>query len=204
MDTQIVGWKKIPYSEQAMVALEQLPKGKTMAVRVKHVKNGKIQIEFAQKIDSADSSVNVLSIFNKSDKRFSQNGPRRTWLTAEKADALKIAGIKLDDSVPYQEILKVMDTYQGLEYNLKITEKLESEYTSEEINSDVLNFKRAGKDGNFFYSKNGQRVVQEIDLVLTQPGVPVAHSYIEGTYEKSSNIVTSLIEDNFEKEGARL
>lgn len=191
---QIVGWKDIPYSEQAEKALAELKKGEVLAVRAKHVKNGKIQIEFAQRIDAPTATNNLLGAFNASDNRFSNRGPRRTWLTAEPVDAKKLLGLELSDDVAHADILNVVSSINGFIPALQITEKLESELTDSQAMAKENYLKQAGAGGNFFYAEgSNERVCQFVDLVGLNPGQEVNHTYIKGAFKSATNVIGSAV-----------
>ena len=79
-------------------SLETLTPGQTLLVHARKVNGGKLQLEFAEKLQQADRPVNALAVFNKSDDRFSNGaGARRAWMTVEPSDASEILGIDLSD-----------------------------------------------------------------------------------------------------------
>jgi hypothetical protein len=81
-------------------SLQGLQVGQTLLLQARKVSGGKIQLEFAEIVQSRSNTVNPLALFNKSDDRFSQAGARRAWLTAEQKDASAYLGIDLSDSNP--------------------------------------------------------------------------------------------------------
>ena len=72
-------------------SLDSLKHGETLLVSARKVANEKIHLEFAEQI-KASTSVNVLSLLNKSDDRFSSNA-RRAWVTAEPIDATELFNV---------------------------------------------------------------------------------------------------------------
>ena len=76
-------------------SLQGLQAGQTLLVSARKVAGNKIQLEFAEIVQSRSNTVNPLSVFNKSDDRFSQAKPRRAWMTAEPKDASSILGVDL-------------------------------------------------------------------------------------------------------------
>lgn len=193
MGKVLTPWAEIEYSDAAKEFLKNLPKGQVGIVRARHVNGDKIQIEFAQKLDSPTTNRNAVSIFNASDARFSQNGPRRAWVSATAIDAMRIANISITDEESHKEILKPMGSFNGNSFSLQITEKLESELNENQKNNLNNYLKRAGKEGSFFHAENGERVAQIIDLVIVEPGKSVNHTYISGDYKSTANVVGSLI-----------
>ena len=59
-------------------SIDSLKKGDTLLVGARKVSNGKIQMEFAEIIQSADRALSALTVLNKSDDRFSSRA-RRAW-----------------------------------------------------------------------------------------------------------------------------
>lgn len=191
---QIVGWKDIQYSEAAEKALSELKKGQLLAVQMKHVSNGKIQVEFAERIDAPNATNNLLGLFNKSDERFSNRGPRRMWLTTQPQDLKELLGLELAADTPHADILTVVTDIKGFKPALQITEVIESQLSESQQMSKNYDVKRAGKDGNFFYCEaTGERVFQYIDLVGLAPGQEVNHSYIKGAFKPATNVISSAI-----------
>lgn len=165
--------------------------GQVMLVSAKGVKGDKVSLEFAQNITS---SINLVSLLNASDERFSQNGPRRAWLTGTREDIQK--QFKIDVSkLELGEVLEIGQlnpTIQGVKLNIEIIETINgTEY-------DVANFattaKRAGKDGAFITDKNGNFIYQKLSVVAREP----KHVFIEDTMQRAegvSNTASSAIED---------
>ena len=69
-------------------SLEGLQAGECLLMSARKVNNGKIQLEFAEKIAAKDRPISALTVLNASDSRFS-SGARRGWATAEPIDASK-------------------------------------------------------------------------------------------------------------------
>lgn len=194
MEKTIIGWKNIPYSDAAQKALADLPKGKVLAVRMKHVNGGKIQIEFAQRIDSpSGGAVNLLGAFNASDDRFSNRGPRRVWLSVQPTELESLLGLTLADDTPHADIIKEFNSIvvggQTLTPAIQITEIKEGDL-NERMSAAKENYlKRAGKDGNYFYaSDDNQRVAQVLSLVGLTEGQTPNHTYIEGSFKSAPTL----------------
>lgn len=201
--SNIIGWKQVPYSEEANQALTSLKKGEVLAVRAKKVKNGKIQIEFAEKIERPGTTINALGLFNKSDDRFSASGPRRTWVTAEINDASKILGedISFPEGASHIDILKVVPSYQGMNFKIRVIEIPESQMDEDDLKYPNNNLKSNGK-GKFFFTPSGERVGVKTDLVLVAPGDSTPHVYLESELARGeSGTVRDFKDDKAEKAG---
>ena len=70
-------------------SLKELQVGETLLTVARKVANGKIQLEFAEKVTAKDRPMSALTVLNSSDTRFS-SGARRSWAIAEVADAADI------------------------------------------------------------------------------------------------------------------
>ena len=82
-------------------SLDTLNLNDTLLVSARRVSNGKISLEFAEIIKSADRAVSALTLLNASDSRFSGR-PRRAWVTAEPSDAGKIFKMSFDDDAAWE------------------------------------------------------------------------------------------------------
>jgi hypothetical protein len=146
-------------------SLQGLQAGQTLLVSARKVAGNKLQLEFAEIVKTQSNAVNPLAIFNKSDERFSQGGPRRAWLTAEPKDAAKYLGIDLTETNPNWtidsmgrevislNILNPIANIQGEAIPLKV-EVVETvtptDYQAANIDTSA---KRRGKDGAFITHK---------------------------------------------------
>lgn len=193
MDT-LIGWKDITYSPEAEKALQELKEGKTMAVRMKHVANGKVQIEFAQKFNSPNPVKSALGLLNKSDDRFNfSSGARRAWETGQPEDIKALFGFEIPEGKDSVEILKTLPEVNGNEFSLQIIEVTESQYrernsarTNPDAEEYIINkLKRAGSDGHFFYTETGERVISEPMLVVAPKGVAIENTYLKGSFKSS-------------------
>jgi len=113
-------------------SLDTLKSGETLLVSARQVANGKISLEFAEKITSKDRPVSALTILNASDDRFS-SGARRGWATAEPVDASKAIGINFGDDGEWysSDRGEMMDLdilnpeFNGTRFRVQITETTE-------------------------------------------------------------------------------
>lgn len=146
-------------------SLQGLQAGQTLLVSARRVAGNKVQLEFAEIVRTQSSAVNPLSLFNKSDDRFSQGGARRAWLTAEPKDASVYLAIDITDTNPNWtvdamgrevlslNILNPVANIEGEQIPLKV-EVIEtvtpSEYQAANLDTAA---KRRGKDGAFITHK---------------------------------------------------
>ena len=77
-------------------SLKELQVGETLLTVARKVANGKIQLEFAEKVTAKDRPLSALTVLNASDSRFS-SGARRGWATAEVLDASEIFDVNFGD-----------------------------------------------------------------------------------------------------------
>ncbi len=172
--------------------LEDLQPNQVLLLTARKVSNGKIQVEFAEKIQSKDRPMNALSLLNASDSRFS-SGARRAWVTAEPADAYERLGINFgDDGEWYDtekgEMLDLMILNPGVDlygnkvyFRVLITETTEA--TEWQLDNIERAAKRAGKEGDFI-TTNGQYIFSNTSAVLAPQGVEIAHTFIESDNQR--------------------
>lgn len=181
METKIIGWKNIPLTDKAKSFLKDLPQGICVALRMKHVNSSKeglpkIQVEYAEKIKS-NRPQSLLQELNSEDDRFS-SGAQRHWITGDASVIESIYG-KIPEGEASVEILdKLPNTYRML-----VTEVTESQLTDTEQEYTENYLKRAGQDGNYFYTPNGERVAVRRDVVKVEAGAEPNHTYLEGSYQ---------------------
>jgi hypothetical protein len=185
--TKVVSWKDIPYSKDLQKSIKAMPKGVVMAVRMKHVNSSelpKVQIEFAEKI-GAQRVQNAVSFFNSDDDRFS-SGAQRCWITSSIEIATKEFG-EIPEGEASVEINKLMTKdIDGQMFRLQHIEDVESNLTESEMDYADNYLKRAGKDGNYFYTPEGERVISRNSLVQVPVGEEVEHVYLKGTFRSES------------------
>ncbi len=146
-------------------SLQGLQVGQTLLLQARKVSGGKIQLEFAEIVQSRSNTVNPLALFNKSDDRFSQAGARRAWLTAEQKDASAYLGVDLSDNngdwtvdnsgreILELNILNPTIEINGEKHSLKVqvTETVTpTDWQAQNIDTAA---KRRGKDGAFITHK---------------------------------------------------
>ena len=172
-------------------SLEMIQENQTILLSARKVNGGKIQLEFAELIKTTATSVNPLSLFNKSDERFSTgNKARRAWLTAQASDASAILGLDLSDNGKWSvdgmgrevlelNILNPVATINGTEHKLclEIVETIEpTEWQASNLQTSA---KRRGKDGAFITHKgmyifaNTRIVFDKANHVMLEPDATV-------------------------------
>lgn len=133
----------------------------------KGVKGGKVQLAFAQVVNTGNNPTNVLGLLNASDDRFNQSKPRYAWLSAQPADVNKLLGLNLTLAEGEELQLDMVDPrfvgFEAQTLNIQITE------TTKGNEYEVANFektaKRAGKDGDFIMH-NGMYIYVRTSVVL--------------------------------------
>jgi len=134
-------------------SLDSLKHGETLLVSARKVANDKIHLEFAEQI-KATTSVNVLSLLNRSDDRFSSNA-RRAWVTAEPIDATELFNLDFGPTAEWYmsdkgEILDLNilnPTMSGTRCRILIEETIDgTEWQNENVKTAA---KRKGKDGDY-------------------------------------------------------
>ena len=156
-------------------SLETLTPGQTLLVQARKVNGGKLQLEFAEKLQAQDRPVNAISMFNMSDDRFSTgNGARRAWLTVEPTDASTLLGVDLeaeeyttDASGREVMLLNILNpSVNDAPLRVQIVETIDaSEWDAANIETRA---KRRGKDGDFITHK-GMYIFTQSTVVLGEP-----------------------------------
>ena len=171
-------------------SIESLQPGQTLLVGARQVSNGKIQLEFAEKVSASDRPVSALSLLNASDSRFS-SGARRSWTTAEPAHASKTFGVDFSESNDkwydsergMQMDLNILNPAvelngQSYRFKLRIVEVTSKEANEWELDNVERAAKRAGKDGDYI-THNGDYIFSRTEMVLTKPDQKVEHTLLE-------------------------
>ncbi len=118
--------------------LDTLKTGQTLLLRARKVKNGKIQLEWAEKFKQGTGGRNAVTRFNASDPSFS-SGAQRAWFSGTVQDTLEALGLDLgddneswyidtskeDQEVMDLNILNPVDVETGDMYKMEITETVE-------------------------------------------------------------------------------
>lgn len=153
-------------------SLEALTPGNCLLVQARKVANGKVQLEFAERLEGG-SSANPLSVFNKSDDRFASSGARRAWMTVEPVDASELLNVDLTSGYTTnergQEVKPLMvhnPEALGQALRVQITETVEpSEWQMENLETAA---KRRGRDGDYI-THNGMYIFANSNVVFGEP-----------------------------------
>ena len=161
-------------------SLSTLEAGNSLLVQARRVSGGKIQLELAEVVNASEP--NLVSMFNKSDERFSQSGARRGWMSVEPSDASENLGIDLSDVNPGwttndrgHEILplNILNPKIGKDVlRLQIVETTEP--TAYQASNLETTAKRKGKDGDFI-THNGDYIFSSGRFVSGQVGEVIDH-----------------------------
>ena len=166
-------------------SISTLNAGEILLVHARQVSGGKVQLELAEKIASAQT-VNPLSVFNKSDQRFSSGGARRAWLTAEPADASEYLGIDVTENAQGWTVDEMGRTILPLNIKSPTIQigdsthslRVEVEETTEPNEYQAANLetsaKRAGAGGAFIMHE-GNYVFSNTRVVFDEP----SHTFLK-------------------------
>ena len=160
-------------------SLSTLKAGEVLLVHARQVAGGKVQLELAEKIATSET-LNPLSIFNKSDSRFSSGGARRAWLTAEPSDATEYLGIDVSTEAEGWTVDEMGRTILSLNVknpsicvgNSTHTLRVEVEETTEPNEWQASNLETAAKRagaGGAFIMHNEKYVFSNTRVVLDTP-----------------------------------
>tara|TARA_R110000824_G_scaffold15966_3_gene66771 strand:- start:120 stop:707 length:588 start_codon:yes stop_codon:yes gene_type:complete len=160
-------------------SISTLKAGEVLLMHARQVSGGKVQLELAEKIASAQT-INPLSIFNKSDERFSSGGARRAWLTAEPTDASEYLGIDVSEDAEgwaVDDMGRTILSLNILNPSVKVGDsthnlRVEVEETTEPNDWQSANLetsaKRAGAGGAFIMH-DGKYVFSNTRIVFDMP-----------------------------------
>ena len=178
--------------------IEDLAPGQLLLVTAKRVKGGKYQLEFAQKIANPNSRPqSIIGVLNASDERFNNpaSSARRAWIAGTAVDIKKMLDVDVSDlaEVGAEKELNILSpTIAGNALNIQITE------TTKGDEYDVANLaktaKRAGKDGDFIYSADGEHIFVKSTVVTGEAN----HVFLSNTTREavsSVQAIDDLLED---------
>jgi len=151
-----------------MKNIQNLEKGQTLLTSVRKVNGGKFQIEIAEIIENPNAQVNVASLLNAGDSRFSASTgkPRRAW-QAGTAEGLAAVGIDVESlsfsSIDGKEIATVNmlnPEIGGTRLHVRLVDSLEADYEGQAPKQVT------DKDGNItYFMKDGQHIYQSTQIV---------------------------------------
>ena len=172
--------------------IEDLQPGESLLVDAKKVKNGKIQLHFAERISNGDRPMSALTILNASDPRFS-SGARRAWATAEVSDAAERFNVNFGDDGDWyvgqdskgEEVelldLNILNPFIDVNGNkfmfkIQVNETINAnEWQAENLERAA---KRRGAKGDYI-THNGDYIFSNTTVVLVPNGVEVKHIFLE-------------------------
>lgn len=161
-------------------SLDTLKSSQCLLVGSRRVRNGKVQLEFAEVLEgSSRSNSDALAAFNTSDDRFSATKARRAWMPVEPVDATELLGVDLTSGYTAtengQEVkpLNILNPVAlGNSLRVQITETVEpTEWQMENLEASA---KRKGKDGDFITHK-GMYIFANTKVVFGEP----KHTFLE-------------------------
>ena len=154
-------------------------------VSAKMVNGGKAQLAFIQELSLPNAQPkNILAMLNKSDDRFKQtNGKTYAWVSGEVSDIEETFNLELTELVnvgDVQELNISNPTIQGQELNIQLTETTKgSDYDLGNIETTA---KRAGKDGDYIVTADGEFIFRKTTVVMGNP----SHTVIKETLRHSA------------------
>lgn len=145
--------------------LTKLSVGDVAITRVRKVSNGKIEVEFAEKMqrEQSNSTLNVLSLLNAGDPAFEQKA-RRAWVIGTTDNVAKLfnldeaALVALEEGNSVEVFIKNPSIeISGIKYNYKVVIEETTEPTEYQLANIQTSAKKRGKDGDFITS-NGKYI----------------------------------------------
>lgn len=160
-----------------MKTLKTINKGETLLTTVRKVSGGKFQIEIAEIVENPTAKLNVASLLNAGDDRFTQSEtkPRRAWQSATpeglKSIGVDVAKLKFS-TVEGKEIAEVNmlnPSLAGERLHVRLVDSLEPSYAGQQPKQV------ADKDGNItYFMKGGKNIYQSSQIVAGE----VTHAII--------------------------
>ena len=163
-------------------SIEDLKVGETLLMNAKKVNGEKIQLQFAEIVQSTERELSALTVLNKSDDRFSSRA-RRAWVTAEPVDAARIFDVNFGDDGEWimtdeGEIIELNilnPMFETTRFRLLVTETTESsEWQQDNLERAA---KRKGKEGPFVMS-NGNYIFSNTSTILTNEETTDKHDFL--------------------------
>jgi hypothetical protein len=183
--------------------LSSLQVGETLLTQARKVSNGKIQLEFAEKVTAKDRPLSALTVLNASDVRFS-SGARRGWATAEITDASDVFDINFGDdgdwfmgetasgkSAELMELNILNPEFNNTRFRVRVVESTEPTASqtkyAEELGVDIIDTqaKRAGKGGDYILH-NGEHIFMNSYVDLLPHGDDPAHVFLKSDTTNST------------------
>lgn len=166
-----------------MKTIETLSKGETLLTSVRKVNGGKFQIEIAEFVENPNARVNVASLLNAGDSRFTQSSgkPRMAWQSATPEGLLNIFNIDVtkltfNEDAKGNEVATVNmlnPTIEGERLHVRIVDSLEKSYEGQQP-KQVVDSKTGVKT---FFMKDGANIYSSTQIVAGEP----VHAIIAST-----------------------
>ena len=160
-------------------SLKDLKKGETLLTTVRKISNGKYQFEIREFVENPEAKLNITSLLNKSDERFTSfvNKTRAAWQSGESSDILEYLGLDVT-ALDYEDVEGKMiadvnmlnPTIMGERLHIALVDSEEPQYENHQPKHVI------DKDGNkTYFMSNGKHIYQSSKIVA---GTPI-HSIIK-------------------------
>lgn len=156
-------------------------------ISAKAVNGGKVSLEFTQVVNTNDAAPSLTSLLNADDERFNVSKPRHAWITGSPALVQSLFGIDVSGLAVGETLELDMEepTIDGEQLNIQLSE------TTKGSTWDLANLeksaKRAGKDGEFIMTEDGQHIFSRADVVKGE----AKHSKIAKTIRQATVVDAS-------------
>jgi hypothetical protein len=186
--------------------LSSLQVGETLLTQARKISNGKIQLEFAEKVTAKDRPLSALTVLNASDVRFS-SGARRGWATAEIEDASEVFDVNFGDdgewfmgetasgkSAELMELNILNPEFNNTRFRVRVVESTEptasQQKYADELGVDVIETqaKRAGKGGDYILH-NGEHIFMNSYVDLLPHSDDPAHVFLKS--DTTNSVITA-------------
>jgi len=176
----------------------ELVKGELLLVNAKKVGGNKVQLEFAQIVETGESRPqSILSLLNASDDRFNtSSSASRAWISGEAVDIERNFGLDLSslenegDMIEFNLLNPRIVGMENIPLNIQITETTKgSKYQIENIEKSA---KRAGKDGDYITTKDGEFIFRNATVVTGEPSHVIFKETLRNTPSLTSEIADVL------------
>ena len=183
--------------------LSSLQVGEPLLPQARKIANGKIQLEFAEKVTAKDRPLSALTVLNASDIRFS-SGARRGWATAEIIDASEVFNINFGDdgewymgetasgkSAELMELNILNPEFNNTRFRVRVVESTEptasQQKYADELGVDVIETqaKRAGKGGDYILH-NGEHIFMNSYVDLLPHSEDPTHIFLKSDTTNST------------------
>lgn len=172
-------------------SLDTLNKGETLLVRARIVKNGKVELEFAEFANAnKNQTSSLLARINKSDDNWGKKKPRRGWMNGTVEDIVDVFGIDTSDNAEWYPSKKSNGTpITVCDFNILnpvtvegIRARIIFEETTEPTDYQADNFetqaKRKGGEGDYITHK-GEYIFTNTQIIDTDEDTSDMHTFLE-------------------------